>query len=212
MKSILVYGDSNTWGFNPATTGRYPPQIRWTGVMRAALDASFPGACEVVAEGQNGRTTVWDDPLGDKNGATHIMAILESHKPLDLVIIMLGTNDLKHRIGVSAYDVARGLCRLGDLVRKSEFGPGNQAPEILLVAPPPFATLSSYSPDFLGGAEKSRDLGRQLAAVAPQYNHRFFDAGSVIVSSDIDGIHLDPSEHEKLGKAMALEAARILSL
>ena len=97
---ILCFGDSNTWGYVPLTVDRYPESVRWTGVMAQALGAGF----RIIEEGQNGRTTVWDDPLeGDnKNGLRYLPACLESHHPLDLVIIMLGTNDLKARWNLCA--------------------------------------------------------------------------------------------------------------
>ena len=213
MKTILCYGDSNTWGFNPATMRRYPKALRWPSVLAASLDKDFPGGFEVIAEGQNGRTTVWDDPFGQKNGSHHLIPCLESHKPLDIVVIMLGTNDLKHRFGVSSWDVAKGVAYLAGLVRLSGFGPGDLAPRVLVIAPPPFGKISVFAQDFLGGgAEKSLTLGRDIGILAEQNGIPFFDAGSVILSSDIDGIHLDPEEHGKLGRALAAKVIEILGL
>ena len=104
MKEVLCYGDSNTWGYNPKTKQRYDRNTRWPCVLQRELGEEFL----VIPEGQNGRTTVWDDPVeGQKNGMTYLLPCLESHKPLDLVIITLGTNDLKHRFSVTAYDIAR---------------------------------------------------------------------------------------------------------
>ena len=98
---VLCYGDSNTWGYIPVTGGRYAPTVRWTGVMAEQLGPQF----SAIEEGQSGRTTVWDDPLeGDKNGLRYLPACLESHMPLDLVILMLGTNDLKARFSLTALD------------------------------------------------------------------------------------------------------------
>jgi len=203
MKTIVCFGDSNTWGYNPANGTRYPKPMRWPGILASALEASAPGGYEVIPEGQNGRTTVWEDPVGQKKGSSYLLPCLETHKPVDLVIIMLGTNDLKHRFGVSSYDVARGLAWLVQMVRTSEFGPGNAAPAVLVVAPPPFATLGGFSQEFEGGAEKSLTLGRDIAAQAALKGFPFFDAGTVIRSSERDGIHLEPEEHEKLGRALA---------
>jgi lysophospholipase L1-like esterase len=210
MKTILCYGDSNTWGYDPRTMGRYPKALRWTSVFAAALEAARPGAFEVVVEGQNGRTTVWDDPFGEKNGSKYLLPCLESHKPLDLVIFLLGTNDLKNRFGVSSYDVGKGLAYLAGLARISGSGPAGAAPAVLAVAPPPFGRMSGFAQDFLGGAEKSLTLGRDIGELAKQNGIPFFDAGSVIQSSDVDGIHLDPEEHARLGEALAGEAIRLL--
>ena len=105
MKTILCYGDSNTWGYNPSMGGRYARDERWPGVLRKELGEGYL----VIEEGLNGRTTVWDDPIeGYKNGKTYLVPCLETHKPLDLVIILLGTNDLKMRFSVSALIQAAG--------------------------------------------------------------------------------------------------------
>lgn len=92
MRSIMCYGDSNTWGYNPATGSRFSRDGRWTGVLRQELSDGY----EIIEEGLNGRTTVWNDPIeGYKNGKEQLIPCLETNKPLDMVIIMLGTNDLK---------------------------------------------------------------------------------------------------------------------
>lgn len=104
MKTILCYGDSNTWGFEPVTRNRYGRTERWTGILRQELGLDY----DVIEEGLNGRTTVWDDPIeGHKNGKEQIIPILKSHQPLDLVTIMLGTNDLKRRFGLGALEYRR---------------------------------------------------------------------------------------------------------
>ena len=104
MKSILCYGDSNTWGYDPQTRSRFPHDVRWTGVLASSLGTGY----RVVEEGLNGRTTRWDDPIeAGRNGLTFLQPCLESHLPLDLVIVMLGTNDLKQRFGLSASDIAQ---------------------------------------------------------------------------------------------------------
>ena len=210
MKTILCYGDSNTWGYDPRTTGRYAREKRWTSVFAAALETMQPGGFEVVAEGQNGRTTVWDDPFGEKNGSKYLLPCLETHMPLNLVIIMLGTNDLKSRFGVSSWDVAKGVAWLAGLVRASGSGPDGSAPRILAVAPPPFGRMGAFTRDFVGGPEKSRTLGRDMGILAEENGIPFFDAGSVIRSSDLDGIHLDPEAHDMLGKALAGKIVEIL--
>lgn len=210
MRTIVCFGDSNTWGYDPSTCGRYPPENRWPCVLDSTLDAIRPGEFTIIAEGQNGRTTVWDDPVeGQKNGSLYLLPCLESHKPVDLVVIMLGTNDLKHRFGLSAFDIAKGALRLATLAGGSAFGTGDKAPSVLLVAPPPFARMSGFAKNFEGGAENSKKLGVEFTELALVNNIPFLDAGMVIRSSDIDGIHLDPEEQVKLGKAVA---ARILEM
>ena len=200
MHEVLCFGDSNTWGYSPAGGGRFPRDTRWTGVLQSALGDS----CRVIEEGLNGRTTVWDDPIeGYKNGREYLIPCLETHKPIDLVVLMLGTNDLKLRFSVSAYDIAASIAVLVEIIQKSMTGVGNQAPHILLIAPPPLGALTEYSEMFEGGLAKSQKLGAYYQQVAEQYHCAFLNAGQVIVSSDLDGVHFDAGQHSRLGKAVA---------
>ena len=212
MKTILCFGDSNTWGCLPLTSleniPRYGPDVRWGSVLRAALGEGY----WVVEEGLNGRTTVWADPVeGEyKSGKSYLYACLESHAPLDLVAIMLGTNDLKHRFGLSAWDIAAGAGVLVEMVQASAFGPGEAAPRVLLICPPPVGKLTLFAELFDGSVEKSRQLARFYRAVADEHHCDFLDAGQHVVSSDGDGIHLDPGQQQKLGRAVAEKVKAIL--
>jgi lysophospholipase L1-like esterase len=206
-KTILCYGDSSTWGWNPATQSRYVRHERWPGVLRQELGEGYL----VIEEGLNGRTTVWDDPIeGYKNGKEYLIPCLETHKPIDLVLIMLGTNDLKERFSVPACDVAAGACVLVDIVAKSEAGPGDGAPQVLLIAPPPIAKLSEFAEMFSGGTAKSKMLSHHFRLVAEEHGFTLLDASEVIVSSDVDGIHFDPGEHRKLGEVVAAHVRQML--
>jgi lysophospholipase L1-like esterase len=208
--TIVCFGDSNTWGYDPATCTRYPPDCRWPRVLSSTLEAIRPGEFEVVAEGQNGRTTVWDDPVeGERNGSRYLIPCLESNKPLDLLVILLGTNDLKHRFGLSAFDIAKGALRLALMARASATGPGDSAPAVLLIAPPPLAPMTGFAKNFEGGREISGKLGLEFAELAAANGIPCLDAGTVVRSSEVDGIHLDPEEQVKLGKAVA---ARVLDM
>lgn len=207
MRTILCYGDSNTWGYNPATQERYAREVRWTGVLRRLLGMGYL----IIEEGLNGRTTVWDDPIeGYKNGKEYLIPCLETHKPIDLVVIMLGTNDLKMRFSAPACDIATGAGVLVDIVAKSETGPGDSAPQVLLVAPPPIGKLSEFAEMFEGGTAKSRMLSRNFHLVAEEHGCALLDASGIIVSSDVDGIHFDLSEHRKLGEAVAAGVRQML--
>ncbi len=207
MKTVLSFGDSNTWGANPATQGRFPLGTAWPAVLRAELGSDFL----VIDEGLPGRTTVWDDPIeGYKNGRSYLIPCLASHNPIDLVIIMLGTNDLKQRFSVSAYDIANSAGVLIEDVYRSAAGPDNRAPHAMLMAPPPLAALGEYRWMFEGGEEKSKRFGEEYARVAKLLGCHFLDAGSVISSSKLDGIHFDAPEHAKLGLAVANKVRAIL--
>jgi len=199
-KTILCYGDSNTWGYDPSTCDRYPEEVRWPSVLARELGDGY----RVIAEGLNGRTTVWEDPIEEgRSGKHYLLPCLNSHRPIDCVVLMLGTNDLKMRFSVPAYDIARGIGLLLEMIRKSEAGPGGAAPQALLLAPPPLARLTEYAEMFTGGTEKSRELARYYREQATLHRCRFLDTAEVIVSSDIDGIHLEAAEHAKLGQAVA---------
>jgi lysophospholipase L1-like esterase len=205
---VLCYGDSNTWGKNPLTKDRYGKDERWTGILQNTLGTDY----FIIEEGLNGRTTVWDDPIeGYKNGKTYLIPCLESHKPLDLVIIMLGTNDLKKRFSLSAYDIALGAGALVDIVNKSDCGRMDRSPKVLLLAPSPIGKLTEFAEMFEGGTEKSRKLSQHYRDISEEYGCAFFDTSKVIQSSDIDGIHLEKKDHEALGKAVAEIVKNILN-
>jgi len=202
QKNILCYGDSNTWGYNPVTATRYDRNTRWTGVMQNELGEDY----YVIEEGLCGRTTVWDDPVeGHKNGLQQLIPILHSNCPLDLVIIMLGTNDLKNRFSVSPLDIAWSIGRLVDTVRKCESSYTGPAPDVLVVCPAPFSEMSNspFADIFIDAKEKSIDLAEILTAYCSENDIEIFDAGSVISISDADGIHLEEAQHLKFGKALA---------
>jgi len=210
MKRILCFGDSNTWGWDPRTAGRYASNVRWPGVMAAILGEGY----EVIEEGLNGRTTVFDDPTNDyRNGRHYLVPCLETHRPLDLVILFLGVNDLKARFGLSPFDIADGAEFLIKLIQSSDAGPVTPgdliAPPVLLIAPPPTGRLTSFAEMFAGATEKSRGLGVAYARVAASRACAFLDAGAHIKSSDVDGIHFDPEAHETLGQVMA---SKVLSV
>jgi len=207
MYDILCFGDSNTWGYSPSTGQRFPRDERWTGVLQAELGKDY----RVIEEGLNGRTTVWEDPIeGDKMGKRHLPVILESQAPLDLVVVMLGTNDLKKRFSAHAWDIAQGAGALVDIIGASKAGKTGSAPPVLLISPPPLGKLSAWEGMFEGGAEKSRHLSTHYQDVARLRGCHFLDATKFISSSDIDGIHFEEKEHLALGRAVAGEVRKIL--
>ncbi len=208
MKTIVCFGDSNTWGFNPANGTRYSMKERWGSLLREELGSDY----YVLEEGHNGRTTVFDDPVGEyKSGKNYIIPCIESHGPVDLVIILLGTNDLKARFSLTAVDIANGAGMLVKMVQRSNAGPGAKAPRVILIAPPPIKELGVYAEAFEGGAKKSYKLSERYKTVAEQLGCDFLDASQIIESSDIDGIHLEVSEHKKLAAAVAEKVHEIMS-
>ena len=205
MAVIVAFGDSNTWGYDPAAATRFPADVRWTGVMRRELGDVH----SVIEEGLNGRTTVFTDPIEpDRRGADYLPPCLRSHAPLDLIIIALGCNDMKSRFSASPGDIANGAERLILMTRAEPVGPGGAPPKILLVAPPPLAKLTAFAEMFQGATEKSRLLGARYREIAERHKIGFVDAGEFIACSPLDGIHYEADQHALLGRVMA-EAVRM---
>jgi lysophospholipase L1-like esterase len=209
-RTVLLYGDSNTHGTLALAhlddRRRLAHADRWPGVLAAAL----PG-WHVIEEGLPGRTTVHDDPIeGDhRNGLSVLPAILESHRTLDLVVLKLGTNDLKPRFAVNAMDIALSIGRLIRTVIGSGCGPGNGAPATLVICPPPILETGCLAQMFAGGAAKSQALPPILAAECARHGTAFLDAGRHIAVDPLDGIHYHAAAHAALGAAVATEIHRL---
>lgn len=205
---VLVFGDSLTWGWVPSSPivpeVRHRPEDRWT----TALDEALGDGHELIVDGLNGRTTdVGDGANPTRNGAEALLPALRAHAPLDLVLLMLGTNDTKRGFERSAFEIALGAGRLIDLVRRaSGAGRGDDAvPDVLLVSPPVLAARidPGAADDFVGAREKTRWLGTVYAAVADAKGAHFFDAASVVSTDGADGIHLTAAANRTLGAALA---------
>jgi lysophospholipase L1-like esterase len=201
-KRVLCYGDSITWGYNPVDGFRMNENQRWTGLLATGLGDEYT----VIEEGLNGRTTVWDDPLKGtfKNGLNYLIPCLASQKPLDLVILLLGTNDLKKRFSMPTTEISQGIKVLVEVILKSESGIDGSAPEILLMSPPYVRELTSFSDEFRNSYNKSRNLPDHIKKIADKYGCSYLDTSKRIVASELDGVHPDVGEHQKLG-AMVLQ-------
>ncbi len=202
MKTIVCFGDSNTFGVNP-DGGRFPRQIRWTGRLQTLLGEEY----YVVEEGLNGRTTVWEDPMQPcRCGMEALPYILKTHKPIDVMLIMLGTNDCKAHFHASARSIGRGLDSLCQRVLASD-DEGYPAPGLFLVAPIYIGegiganALSSYDET---APAKSRELASYYRKVAEAYHAGFLDAAAV-ASPGSDLLHMDAASHEALAQALAGE-------
>lgn len=204
MKTVLCYGDSLTWGSDPATGGRHPREARWPAVLGEAL----AGEAEVIAEGLRGRTTAYDEHLADcdRNGARLLPSLLYTHAPLDLAIFMLGSNDMKPHVAGTALAAMQGMRRLVELVRINAMRDGQtEAPSVLIVSPPPLCETAApeYAAMFAGGVEQSGMLASLYRDLADEQGVDFFDAGTVARTSPIDGVHLDAENSRAIGLALA---------
>lgn len=211
MKTIICFGDSNTHGSCPMAhledRRRLEREVRWPGVLAGKLAEHW----HVIEEGHPGRTTVHDDPLegAHKNGFPALLTILETHRPVDLIAVMLGTNDLKSRFAVTGQDIARSVEKLVIAARLSASGPGGEPPQVLIIAPPPILETGCLGAMFAGGAAKSAEFSSCYAEVAERQNCAFLDAGEIISSSRIDGIHWEVDTHRRLATAIAAKVAEI---
>jgi lysophospholipase L1-like esterase len=207
-KTILCFGDSNTWGMQPAEgptdVRRFAPEVRWPGVLRAALGAGWT----VIEEGLNARTALYDDPLEGpgRSGLEYLSPCLESHWPIDVVVLMLGTNDVKTRFSLTAFDIAGSIAVLLDVVASATRTYGS-VPKALVMAPPPVIYAGPWKDSFVGSPEKARALAAEYEAVAKLKGAMFLDAGKLIEVSPLDGVHFDAAAHATLGRAVA-EALR----
>jgi lysophospholipase L1-like esterase len=191
MRNLLFFGDSNTWGFIPASDHeRYPYDERICGVLQKALGNSY----KVIEEALNGRMTAWNDPLNEhKNATQQLPFILDSQRPLDVVIIMLGVNDMKHYMGLTAADSAIGMGKLTEIVKTAGCTSERQCPEIILVAPPRYVDgQKPFGRIFDGAAEKTKDFARAYKEIADSHKVHFFDAAQVATPPiEEDGVHID---------------------
>lgn len=200
MAVILCYGDSNTHGTPPmrnlADQGRHAYGRRWPDIMAGHLGPDH----RVIDEGLPGRTTVHDDVIegGMRNGLTTLSAVLHSHRPIDVLILMLGTNDLKHRFSVTAFEIARSVERLV-LAARAE-GVVN---DIVIVAPVPVREEGSLREVFSGAEARQAGLTEFLADCAARLGCGFFDAGQHAQVSPEDGVHLTEAAHAAIGAALA---------
>lgn len=214
-KKILCFGDSLTWGWVPkdhaVPTERYASDVRWTGVLSTTLGDEY----EIIEEGLSGRTTTADDPTDPRlNGSTYLPSALASNLPLDLVILMLGTNDTKAYLNRTPLEIATGVSVLVGQILGSAGGVGTAypAPAVLLMSPPPLGKITNpwLQQIFDGGHAKTAELADRYQALASFFGIPFFDAGSVISTDGIDGIHFTESNNRELGQALAPEVKRIL--
>lgn len=213
MRSILCFGDSNTHGTRAmrdlADRRRFRATQRWPGVMAAALGAEF----EVIAEGHPARTSTYDDPIdGDhKSGLRALPILLESHLPLDLVIVMLGTNDVKPRFAASPMDISLGLEKIVKTVLASDAGPDSAAPKVLLAAPVPVTESGCLAEIFEGSAAKSQALSPYVEAAAQRQGVAFVDLANVAQADPVDGVHLSAQAQGAIGKVMAQTVREIFA-
>ncbi|MFC5700628.1 SGNH/GDSL hydrolase family protein [Cohnella faecalis] len=211
-KTIVCFGDSNTWGYDAKTDARFDEETRWTGRLARLLGDGY----RVVEEGLSGRTSVCEDPLFEGlRGLDYIYPCLLSHSPIDLVVIMLGTNDTKERFGLTSFNIAQGITRLSNKAKGTPAGNGGVAPDVLVVAPPVIGKAYADTP--IGapmGArcdEKSFELPVHLEALLKETGIRFADSNEAAAMGETDHMHLDAEGHGKMAEFMHKHISRIFN-
>lgn len=198
MKHILCFGDSNTWGRVPGEPERFSWNERWTGVLQTALGAGY----RIIEEGLRGRTSAFDDALRPgRNGAQILPLLLETHSPLDLIVVMLGTNDLKSHLNLNAEQSSQGISSLLNIISQSD----SAKSQVLLIAPPRIVPTpdTEMARLFQGGPKKSEELSWHLRTLAERSGVNFLDAGLVVCSDPKDGIHWSKYSQQIFGRYLA---------
>lgn len=206
MKTILAYGDSITYGSSPIIGGpRHAYEDRWPSV----LEAGFGGKARVIAEGLGGRTTAHDDWYADadRNGARILPTLLSSHKPLDMVIIMLGTNDLKPFLGRTALEASFGIRRLIQVTR-GHFAQNRETEPAIVIVAPPHLSKTNVHPEMMdhfgqdAAIEQSKLFATYYKRRADEFGTAFFDASTVAQPDPADGVHLDARNTRAIGEGL----------
>ncbi len=197
MQTVVCFGDSNTWGASPSGPARYDRKTRWPGVLQNLLSPDV----HVVEEGLCGRTACYADPLSPgRNGLEFLPIVLQTHEPIDLLIIMLGTNECKAKYNLRAYDIAQGIARLAENALSGD----PVVKKVLLISPAHIVACDQYERihGLEGGIEKSQEIYQHLLYFSEKLGCSLFNAAEVIKTSPIDGLHLEAEEHTKLARAL----------
>ena len=204
QKRILCFGDSNTWGYIP-TGGRYDEHTRWPMRLQDVLGGEY----RVIEEGFNGRTCVFDDPVegGFKSGVQYLPPCLMSHNPLDVVAIMLGTNDTKVRFGMTPMTIGQSMMQLVRTAKQYAVNEAGEVSHIVIVAPPRILDnlMQTRHAECFGeqAIGVSAGLGRELRRISKLMRCDFFDAAPHAEVSPLDAVHMTANGHLKLAEAMA---------
>ena len=203
IKNVLCYGDSNTYGYIPGSGGRYPKSVRYPGRLQMLLGNEY----NVIEEGCCGRTTLYDDAIdGWKNGLDYLIPCIYSHRPVHIVILMLGSNDIKATFHLTAEQIAVSAGKLVDVIQSFTEEKQEFVPKIVLVSPPEIGRDIRTSPFYGGFIEKAIEESKRFPEfyrkIADEKGCIFFDAAKYIYPSEIDSLHLTPEGHETLAKEL----------
>lgn len=207
MKRILCFGDSNTYGYKPDGSGRYDENIRWTAGVQRRLGENY----RIIEEGLIGRTTIFEDELrAGRRGVDLAGTLVESHNPIDIFIVMLGTNDCKARYKATAEIIAKGL----EQVIEQAVLKASKEMQVLIVSPILLGQgvgEKGYDVEFdLRSEQESAGLAEEYEKLARRKGFYFLDASQYASPSAVDREHLDEVGHEKLADAIYNKLNEIL--
>lgn len=213
MKNILCFGDSNTWGYDPATQTRFSKDIRWTGVLQQLLGSNY----NVIEEGLNGRTTnvneKQDHGLGYfrpfRSAMDLLSVLIETNSPLDLIIVMLGTNDLKTNFNQSSEMIAKNMRLVCESIIDNDYF---QSKSIILVSP---THINEESPNlldsFIGTTQASQSFSNSYRKISDDLDLYFLDASESVKTNKIDGLHWDAMQHSDFANSLFNKIKKVYS-
>lgn len=218
MKHILCFGDSNTWGYDYTTYDpalgsgqRMPFEVRWPGIVQGLLGPEY----RIIEDALNARTNMVEDPyFPHRLGLASLETALDAQAPLDLVVLQMGVNELKHMFNLTAGMIAFGMEKLVAAAQQSYYN--YPAPKVLLIAPAP---VKEHIADMIFGFsygplayEKSLQLGSLYREIAQRYGCGFLDCGEMDFEiNELDGLHYSEADHAKLGQAVAAKIREMLN-
>jgi len=213
MKNILCFGDSNTWGYDPATQTRFSKDIRWTGVLQQLLGSKY----NVIEEGLNGRTTnvneKQDHGLGYfrpfRSAMDLLSVLIETNSPLDLIIVMLGTNDLKTNFNQSSEMIAKNMRLVCESIIDNDYF---HSKSIILVSP---THINEESPNlldsFIGTTQASQSFSNSYRKISDDLDLYFLDASESVKTNKIDGLHWDAMQHSDFANSLFNKIKKVYS-
>lgn len=206
--NILVYGDSMSWGIIPGSRNRQPRSLRWPGVMQQQLGSEI----NVIEECLNGRTTHFDDPNRPKrNGLEYVQMILESHSPIDLIVVMLGINDFQDAIAANAIESAAGYEKLITRLQTLMPEPMKRPAQILAIVPPDIVKPLNTMADKFSGYVRGHGAESHYIDVLKALGVPYIQASELIRLSQFDGVHLDTPDHKLLGEEVAKRVTALIT-
>ncbi len=191
---VLCFGDSNVWGRSGKSIERYPVNVRWTGILQEKLGNAY----EIIEEGLRSRLTDFDDDdpqFPGRNGLAYLRPCLESHNPLDIIILWIGTNNFKTRFKQDAPMVAQSIGHIVDVVKTVAHTQQRTTPRVILISPPVVREKHLPNNQFSGAGEKSKHLGKYVEEMAKRLGCDFIDMAQHVQAGDADGVHLEPDQH-----------------